>query len=353
MTMSKGIYVHIPFCVRKCLYCDFCSEADTRPREAYVKELIEEIKQKKGIKADSVFIGGGTPSVLGDKLLRIIEALGEYVEIEDGAEFTVEVNPGTVDVELLQNMRNLGVNRLSIGAQSFNDNELKALGRIHTAAEIYAAASMAEKAGFDNINLDIMLSTPYQTLKSVKKTLAAVKEINPPHVSAYSLIIEEGTPFEKMELPLSDEDEEREIYYETVDFLAKMGLERYEISNFAKTGFECKHNIKYWTGRDYVGLGAAAHSYDGGVRYQNTNDIEEYIAGKGRGINAEIIDNAEREKERFLLGLRMTRGVEYHGEFKEIIADLEQKGLLEEKDGRVMLTKRGIDVGNIVFMEFV
>lgn len=348
--MNKGIYIHIPFCVKKCLYCDFCSVAETEYYDDYITALTEELKSRRGEIADSVFIGGGTPTVLGEKLCRVIEAVHENFILTNDCEFTVEANPGTVTKELLLSIHSLGVNRLSIGAQSFNDEELKALGRIHTVREIFAASEAARSAGFDNLNLDIMLSTPKQSLNTIKKTLAAVKDIAPEHVSAYSLIVEEGTPFFDMELELPSEDEEREIYYYTVDFLSSIGLKRYEISNFGK---QCRHNVKYWTGKEYIGFGASACSYDNGVRYGNTRDIKEYISGAGRAIDKEIISGEEREKERFLLGLRMAEGVSYNGEFKDRIEKLKREGLLQEKDNRVMLTERGFDLGNIVFMEFI
>lgn len=352
-TNDIGIYIHIPYCVRKCLYCDFCSTAERESAGEYVKALLSEMEGAKGLSCDSVFIGGGTPSVLGKELLRVSDGAEKYFKIENNAEYTVEVNPGTVDYELLREMKNRGVNRLSIGAQSFNDNELAALGRIHTVKDIYAAFDAARCAGFENINLDLMLSTPNQTIKSVKNTLNRVKELAPEHVSAYSLIIEENTPFYGMELNLPDEDEEREIYRYTVEFLGDAGLSRYEISNFARGGFESRHNMKYWTEKEYIGFGAAAHSFYKNERFSNTGDINMYIKGLGRGIEREYITPKEREKERFMLGLRLAKGIKYEGEFEDIIKKLVSEGLLEIKEGYVRLTEKGFDLGNLVFMEFV
>lgn len=348
-----GVYIHIPFCVRKCLYCDFCSVADSTLYDGYIAALISEINERRGLKCDSVFIGGGTPTVLGEKLYNVIDAVNAAFELDKNTEFTVEANPGTVDERLLCGLRERGVNRLSLGAQSFNDNELKELGRIHSAKDIFAAFRAARKAGFENIGMDIMLSTPKQTAESIKNTLSAVKSLSPEHLSAYSLIVEEGTPFHDMELDLPDEDEEREIYHYTVDFLKTVGLDRYEISNFARRGFESRHNIKYWTGAPYLGFGAAAASYYDDFRFSNTADIKAYIRGEGRGGEREYIDENERLKEKFMLGLRMSRGVEYRGEFSESVEKLVAEGLLKRKDGRVMLTERGFDLGNLVFMEFV
>ncbi len=350
--MNKGIYVHIPFCVKKCLYCDFCSTADASLRKEYVNELIKDIKKYEGISADSVFIGGGTPTVLGEALIDVIDVVRDTFVLSQNCEFTVEANPGTVDVSLLKKMRNAQVNRLSMGIQSFNDNELKALGRIHSAKEAREAFYMAREAGFDNINTDIMLSTPYQTKESVKNTLSEVLKLNPEHVSAYSLIIEEGTPFYDMDLPLPNEDDERDIYHYAVDALENAGLKRYEISNFAKDGYECEHNKKYWMGKEYIGIGAAASSYCDNYRFTNTSDIGAYIKGK-REVEREFIDSEEKEKEKFLLGLRMSKGVEYLGEFKDTIERLMKAGLLQTVGGYVRLTEKGFDLGNIVFMEFV
>lgn len=317
-----------------------------------MRALTEEIKEHKGICADTVFIGGGTPTVLGDSLVKIINAVTESFNLAENCEFTVEANPGTVTPELLTKMKKAGVNRLSLGVQSFNDNELEALGRIHTAKDAEDAFYMAREAGFDNINIDIMLSTPSQNMDSVKNTLEKIKTLSPEHVSAYSLIIEEGTPFYNMELNLPDEDAEREIYHYTVDFLAEMGLERYEISNFAKLGRESRHNKKYWKCEEYLGIGCAAHSYSGNYRYGNTDNIEEYVKGR-REVVREFINEEEQLKEKFMLGLRMSRGVEYNGEFAESIAKLKEEGLIVQENGFVKLTEKGFDLGNLVFMEFV
>ncbi|MGN1098059.1 MAG: radical SAM family heme chaperone HemW [Clostridia bacterium] len=345
--MSKGLYIHIPFCVRKCPYCDFYSVADSGMKRTYTNAVIAEIEGLKNESFDTVFIGGGTPTSIGEELVRICGA------VPDVGEFTVEANPGTVDYNLLKELKAAGVNRISFGVQSFNDNELKALGRIHTAMQAEEAFESARRAGFGNISVDLMLSTPYQTAESVKRSLEKIKELRPDHVSAYSLIIEEGTPFYDMELALPDEDEEREIYYLTRDFLEGIGLYQYEISNFARRGFECRHNIKYWTLEPYIGVGAAAHSYSGGFRYCNAADVSAYISGEGRKIQCEPITAEERQKEKFWLGLRMTEGVDYNGEFPEKVEKLIKNGLLEHKNDKIRLTRRGMDLANLVFMEFV
>lgn len=322
-------------------------------REEYVEALIGEMRENKGICADTVYIGGGTPTVLGDHLSDVINAVRENFVLTKNCEFTVEANPGTVTGGLLRKMKNSGVNRLSLGVQSFNDNELKLLGRIHTAKEAQKAFYAAREAGFDNINIDIMLSTPGQTMESIKRTLNTVKSLKPEHVSAYSLIIEEGTPFYNMDLDLPDEDTEREIYCYTVDFLKDMGICRYEISAFAKCGFESKHNMKYWQCEEYIGFGAAAHSYNENYRFGNTGNIRDYIDNKNRITVREFISEEERLKEKFMLGLRMSSGVAYKGEFKEKIDKLIDLGLLYKENNNVKLTEKGFDLGNLVFMEFV
>lgn len=344
--MSSGLYVHVPFCVRKCPYCDFYSVPDRTRAGAYVDAVLDELKNY-GENFDTVFIGGGTPTSIGSELVRLCEALPK------ADEFTVEANPGTVDLELLKALKAAGANRLSLGVQSFNDNELRALGRIHTAAQAEEAFRTARRAGFDNINVDLMLATPYQTVDSVKKSLDKIRALSPDHVSAYSLIIEENTPFYEAELTLPDEDEEREIYWLVHDTLESRGLRQYEISNFARPGMECRHNVKYWTLAPYVGVGAAAYSYYRGRRYGNVPDIAAYLRGEGRGIDGETVSDGELLRERFWLGLRMTEGIAYNGEFPKEVGKLTKEGLLEPADGKIRLTKKGIDLANLVFMEFV
>ena len=314
---------------------------------------IKEIVSLKGLKTDTVYIGGGTPTTLGDNLLKITQAVKENFILSDNCEFTVEANPGTVNKALLKNLYTLGVNRISLGAQSFNDDELKALGRIHTSKEIFESCDMIKEVGFKNFSLDLMLAVPEQTIDSLSYTLGCIEKINPSHVSAYSLIVEEGTAFYNMALDLPDENTEREMYYYVTDRLKAKDLYRYEISNFAKKGFESRHNTGYWTDCEYWGIGAGAHSYNNGVRYQNASDIVRYI--KGEGLKEDVISISEKERklELFMLGLRMTKGVLYNGEFPERVNPLIEKGLLEIKDGHLRLTLRGCDMANLVFMEFL
>lgn len=352
-SLTDMFYIHVPFCVRKCLYCDFYSVCNLEKAEKYTAALIEEMRQYEGMKAQTVYIGGGTPTVLGDNLIKIVKAAGEIFDIENGAEFTVEANPGTVSLPLLKELKNSGVNRISLGAQSFNNDELKALGRIHNSEEIFQAAEMVKGAGIQNLNIDLMLATPLQTMESLAKSLDAIEKISPQHVSAYSLIIEENTPFYNNTPILPDEDTEREMYYYASERLEKMGLLRYEISNFAKKGYESRHNTRYWKDYEYIGIGAGAHSYHNKARFSNASDIDLYIKGGGRRQEVYKITEKERRLELFMLGLRMTEGVLYNGEFKDRVNPLIEKGLLEITDGHLRLTKRGTDVANLVFMEFL
>lgn len=343
---SAGLYVHIPFCVRKCPYCDFYSVAERSRASEYRTALLRELSEYPR-RFDTVFVGGGTPTAMGEELALLCRSLPK------AEEFTVEANPGTLSPELLRALRGAGVNRLSIGVQSFNDAELAALGRIHSAAQAEEAFFMAREAGFDNINLDLMLATPGQTAESLGHSLARVRALSPEHVSAYSLIIEEGTPFYENTPDLPDEDEERELYHQAREALEAMGLKQYEISNFARPGRECRHNLKYWSGGEYVGIGAAAASFCGGERYKNAPDLELYLAGGGRKTERETVDAGELLREKFWLGLRKTDGVEYFGEFPAEVERLAAKGLLEMNGNRLRLTRRGLDLANIVFAEFV
>ena len=315
--------------------------------------MIKEIEEIKGTKAETVYIGGGTPTAIGKYLLKIVDAVNENLILSENCEFTVEANPGTVELNILSELKKRGVNRISLGAQSFNDNELRQLGRIHTSEEIFESCDAIKKAGFTNFSIDLMLATPHQSMESLSYSLDCIKKINPPHVSAYSLIVEEGTPFYDMELILPGEDEEREMYYYTENTIKALGLYRYEISNFARPGFESRHNCGYWQDKEYIGLGAGAHSYHNGARYCNASDIRQYISGKGRKEDYTIISEKERKLELFMLGLRMTDGVKYNGEFPERVNPLIKKGLLETENGRLRLTRRGTDCANLVFMEFL
>ncbi len=316
------LYFHIPFCVRKCFYCDFLSApGDEKVKRKYMKALLTETVGSAFRYADyevvSIFIGGGTPSTVpADCLEQLMEAVRMHYRLADGAEVTMEVNPGTVSGEALLRFRRAGINRLSIGLQSADEEELKAIGRIHTWQQFLESYAAARRAGFDNVNVDIMSTLPGQTLSGYRGTLHKVLSLEPPpeHISAYSLILEEGTvlseKYEKGELTLPDEDTDREMYRETKEILAQAGYERYEISNYAKKGYECRHNCGYWKRKNYAGFGIGAASLVENVRFHNGTDLKAYLA-EPLGCREEIQRLGEQEQmEEFLfLGLRMTEGV--------------------------------------------
>lgn len=346
------IYIHIPYCIKKCLYCDFFSVCDLRSVHDYISALIKEIEDCPLSKTQTVYIGGGTPTAIGEELLRVVHAVRERFTLSENCEFTVEANPKTADAYLLKKLYAAGVNRLSIGAQSFVDGELRALGRAHLAADIFETVSLAREAGFQNISLDLMTAIPHQTPESLDYSLDCIEKIAPQHVSAYSLIVEENTPFYTAKLNLCDEDTERAMYWHTKRRLERMGLMQYEISSYAKKGYKSLHNTRYWQDYEYYGLGAGAHSYANGKRWNNPPSIKSYIAGE-RAQNITPISEKERRLELFMLGLRQTDGIAYGGEFPERVNPLVKNGLLEKQGGTLRLTARGIDLANLVFMEFL
>ena len=402
------LYVHIPFCKKKCNYCDFLSAPASKPRrQEYLKALLMEIVIWSGAAYDdyevkSIFIGGGTPTMLdAPQMNNLIAMLKIYFNVSNSAEITIECNPESVTKEKLLAYKECGVNRVSFGLQSANNDELAVLGRIHTWEQFLESYNLARECGFTNINVDLMSGLPGQTVESWSDTLKKVADLDPEHISAYSLIIEEGTPFyarygesegkqpllcgrpslsvaengEPVEViaewpDLPDEDTERAMYDVTAEILSGYGYDRYEISNYAKKNKECAHNVGYWTGIDYIGLGLGASSMFDGARFTNLRDIEIYKeAGKKTQLPTDwetvrqLTD--ERKIEEFMfLGLRMMRGVsrkEFERRFKrsmdevygEVIAKYIGLGLLEEADGWVRLTKKGIDVSNQVLAEFL
>lgn len=364
------IYIHIPFCVQKCAYCDFLSApADEIVRGRYIEALKGEIREQNslgtGYKVTSVFIGGGTPSVLeGAQMGEILKNIRKYFRVEADAEITVECNPGTLSEDKLSCYKQSGVNRLSLGLQSADNQELKLLGRIHTYEEFLESFSLARKAGFGNLNVDLMSGLPCQTRKSWRETLHQVIDLNPEHISAYSLIIEEHTPFYERYKPggleehlLPDEDTERQMYYDTRDMLEAAGYERYEISNYAKPGFACRHNLGYWERKEYLGLGLGASSLIKGVRFVNHKKLSAYLEGSYTHEEVQKLTRQEEQEETMFLGLRKAEGVlltdELSEVYKETIQKLEQQGLLFQEDGRVRLTDLGIDVSNYVLAEFL
>ena len=377
MNGGMELYLHMPFCVRKCAYCDFLSfPTDQETQNLYTRRLREDIdamgKKYGDIPVDTIFIGGGTPSVPDSALIvGIMEHVRKAFHVAEGAEISMEANPGTVTREKLTDYRRAGINRLSFGLQSANDRELKLLGRIHTWAEFLESFHLARECGFTNINIDLMSALPGQTRESWKDTLKRVTDLNPEHISAYSLIIEDGTPFgekygsEEGRKLLPDEDSEREMYHETKRFLRDCGYERYEISNYAKPGRACRHNIGYWTGLPYLGLGLGASSYMDGCRFAVNSDMKQYLEEKpGMFTDVEELTKKDMEEEFFYVGLRMTAGVslpEFERRFgvsaKDVYPGLmemfvEEKAAVFQGD-RFVLTDYGLDVSNYIMAQFL
>ena len=370
-----GIYVHIPFCKRKCAYCDFISfSGKARLIEKYVEALKREINEYKISKEDyvvkTIYFGGGTPSFIESKYtVEILEAIKEKFNISKNAEITIEINPGTVTEEKLKDYYEVGINRISFGLQSTNSQLLKLVGRIHSYSSFLEGYNLARKTGFKNINVDLMIGLPVQTLKDVQKDLSRIIELNPEHVSVYSLIVEEGTRIEEKiknkELYLPSEKLERKMYWEVKKKLEEAGYIHYEISNFAKTGYESKHNLSCWNQEEYLGFGLAAHSYFNNVRYSNTDDFEEYFDWpENSKIIHERQTDEDKQKEFMLLGLRKIEGVaisDFKNKFienpiylyRETLNKLVTQGLIEVDIDSIKLTNRGIDLANLVWEEFV
>lgn len=373
------LYIHIPFCARKCAYCDFLSfAAPERVYQEYVEKLMEEIYGQSADFQDyvvsSIFLGGGTPSILPAELVEaLFVVLYDCFDIARDAEITIEANPGTLTMEKLQTYRRCGIDRLSIGLQSADDEELRTLGRIHCYDDFLKSFQRARQAGFTNINVDLMSALPGQSVQSWKNTLRKVMMLKPEHISAYSLIIEEGTPFYERyhedQSTFPDEDMDRDMYHLTKELMAAQGYQRYEISNYAKPGYECRHNIGYWTGVDYLGLGLGASSYTHGFRYHNVTDLDEYLSLDLSQAGAAARDIQElslkdKMEEFMFLGLRLMKGVsgsEFFQRFGvnmwnvygEVFARLKAQGLIEEQLPKVRLTEMGIDVSNAVLCEFL
>ncbi len=361
------LYLHIPFCVRKCKYCDFLSfAADERKRREYVESLCRKIRahgaSAKAYHVVSVYLGGGTPSILDAGQTRaIFEAVCDTFAVDADAEITTEANPGTLTEEKLKAYRDLGINRLSIGLQSANNQELRALGRIHTYEDFLETYTMARKAGFENVNIDLMSALPGQTLESFENTLKAAAALEPEHLSVYSLMIEEGTPFYEIYgesrtgtagyAPLPDEDTEWAMYRRTKEILETYGFYRYEISNYAKAGYECRHNLGYWNRTEYLGIGDGAASLIGNVRWKE-------------GGEREVLSIRAQMEEFMFLGLRKTEGISagrfyqtFHKKIEEIyggvIGELCRKELLVRSGDSIRLTERGMDVSNGVLCGFL
>ena len=371
-----GLYIHIPFCQKKCNYCDFLSApANKQVQIAYMDILQKEIKEKsieyKEYCVDTVFIGGGTPTCVPyETIVHTMNTVKASFFLTDDCEITMECNPGTVTKEALENYRTAGINRLSIGLQSTDNAILKELGRIHTFEQFLETFKWAREAGFANINVDLMSGLPNQTLEQYEESLLEVLKLDVEHISSYSLIVEEGTPFYKLyeedKLSLPDEETERNMYYLTKEKLLAAGLLRYEISNYAKEGYECKHNVRYWVRADSLGLGLGASSMVNNVRFKNTEWLDEYLTDNKymEKTDEQILSTTECMEEFMFLGLRMTKGVSKE-RFKEtfgssmeeiygsVVIKLKEQGLLEEEGDFIRLTEYGLDVSNRVWVEFL
>jgi oxygen-independent coproporphyrinogen III oxidase len=367
-----GLYVHVPFCVRKCTYCDFATYAG---REAeiprYVDAVIGEIERRGDEtghpKADTIFLGGGTPSLLAPhQLTRLLNALYEAFPLEEGAEITCECNPETLTKPFAQAAHKAGVNRLSMGAQASQGSLLRLLGRIHDWERVIAAVGIAREAGFDNFNLDLMFGLPSQTIADVGETLQAAIGLSPTHLSCYGLIVEEGTPICRDiavgKLALPEEEVDRDMYEHARQTLAARGYQQYEISNFARVGYECRHNLGCWRRVPYLGFGCAAHSFFGECRTSNPSKIDTYLAGEEPKV--EQISKDEARFESMMLSLRITRGIEnddftrMHGiGIREAFGEKLEKsiagGLLEWHESALRLTRLGMDLQNTVLVDLL
>lgn len=378
MKKSVSLYIHIPFCIAKCYYCDFNSfpcrdEFIPAYFNALKKELIQYEKQLKDYKISTVFIGGGTPSLVDSNYIhKLMLFLKDNFNMNKDVEITIESNPGTLTSEKLDAYIGSGINRLSIGLQAAQDRILKILGRTHRLEEFSVGYNLALKAGFKNINIDLIFGIPYQTLDDWNETLEYVMDCNPAHLSCYSLKIEDGTVFGKKAstgeiVPVSD-DLDRRMYWKTIEKLKKKKYLHYEISNFSKENFRCRHNLVYWTGLKYIGIGAGSHSFFNNKRYNNVVNMDKYIDNINKNIpvkeNEQLIQKQDKISEYIILGLRLTKGInmeDFKNKFKiEIlevynkqIENLKKRNLLKLKGNMLRLTPLGLDLANQVFMEFL
>lgn len=373
-----GLYLHIPFCIKKCKYCDFVSYNKNNDMiDIYIDALIKEMDMYQNMlreyKVKSIFIGGGTPSILDiRKINEIVKHLHKNFNISRDIEFTIESNPGTLDKEKLEFYNSIGINRLSMGLQSLNNEILKFIGRIHSKEEFIENYYSSRNAGFKNINIDLIYGLPGQDLKDWESTLEGVIQLKPEHISAYSLKIEEGTAFSKLyeegKLSLPNDEEDRDMYHLAINLLSKKGINQYEISNFSRFGYECRHNLIYWNNEEYLGMGVSSHSYRNKNRFSNSNNIKEYIDYISRDklpiVNEELRNRKDEITETIFLGLRLNRGLDLNRFsarfgvsifelYGEKIDKLVSLGLLTTENNHIKLTSYGMDVSNQVFVEFI
>jgi len=376
--MKIGLYIHIPFCQKKCLYCDFPSHAGlAHLYQPYVAALCREISGLGGVLSgnivDTIYIGGGTPTVLSTNCLsQILQQVHASFSIDKTAEISIEANPGTIDQEKLRALRAVGVNRISFGVQTFNDPLLLSIGRIHSAAQGVESVKMAKQAGFANINIDLMYGLPGQTIQQLSDSIQKAVELDVTHISAYGLKVEDGTPFARMQqqgsLILPDEDIDEAMYNLTTQLLPQKWFPRYEISNFAKQGYECRHNLKYWQFQPYIGAGAAAHSFWHNERLANMNDVVSYIRAVDQGLSPiavrENLESSAAMAEYVFLALRTVQGMSvqkfnnyFNADFctyyRETIKMLTNKNLIVATENKIYLTEIGMKYGNVAFRAFL
>ncbi len=370
-----GIYVHVPFCAKKCAYCDFYSTTDTSAMDDYIKALAVDFRRSRadlsGASVETVYFGGGTPGMLGPKRLAwLLKKLRQNFDFTADAEITLESNPATLSFEDYQKLRRAGFNRISFGVQSLNDSELKRLGRIHNSREAAQAVRDARRAGFENISIDIMFGLPGQTVDSLMTTLSDARELAPDHISFYGLKIEEGTPFYDIKdtLDLPDEDEYAKLYLSGAQKLCDMGYTQYEISNFAKDGFACRHNLKYWKLNEYVGFGPAAHSFINATRYGLTRDLAGYINAVKSGAlpersEEELIEPEAQIREYIMMSLRLADGINrmvFEARFgqsfdkvEEFFSRISKGGLSERTEYGWRLTMKGFLISNTIIIKLL
>lgn len=367
---TKAAYVHIPFCSHICYYCDFAKVLMTgQPVEAYIDELLKEYDSYDISSLKTLYIGGGTPSVLpADQLEKLLTHLTKTLDLEELEEFTVEANPSDLTDEVLAVLANSPVNRISLGVQSFDDKLLKKIGRTHTEAQVYSSIERLRAAGFENITIDLIYGLPNQTMEMVERDVQKFLELDLPHVALYSLILEEHTIFMNRQrrgrLRLPSDDRNADMYEYIIEMLTSKGYSHYEVSNFGKIGYESKHNMTYWDNAEYYGIGAGASGYLDGIRYKNHGPVHHYLREENKRVNEEVLTRKQRIEEEMFLGLRKKNGVSierFHKKFGQtleevygtIIEELAFQKMLFEADGRIQMTEKGFELGNEVFERFL
>ncbi|MFK4942625.1 radical SAM family heme chaperone HemW [Lactococcus garvieae] len=367
---TKAAYVHIPFCSHICYYCDFAKVLMTgQPVEAYIDELLKEYDSYGISSLQTLYIGGGTPSVLpAEQLEKLLTHLTKNLDLEELEEFTVEANPSDLTDEVLTVLAQSPVNRISLGVQSFDDKVLKKIGRTHTEAQVYSSIERLRAAGFENITIDLIYGLPNQTMEMVERDVQKFLELDLPHVALYSLILEDHTVFMNRQrrgrLRLPSDDRNADMYEYIIETLTAKGYSHYEVSNFGKIGYESKHNMTYWDNAEYYGVGAGASGYLEGIRYKNHGPVHHYLREENKRVNEEVLTRKQRIEEEMFLGLRKKNGVSierFHKKFGQtleeiygtIIEELTFQKMLFEADGRIQMTEKGFELGNEVFERFL